>query len=188
MRKKIEATLYKMDSGVLVDHNMQFVNEGCTYFFNAQHKFIQLSSVERAYFDFMCEKMNTRNKVALNPDFRKQFLVFCNEVVNISKIRTERSLLNIENKLKGLILLFQDPTNKMLHYVNPKHVFKGTPKERAELLKKLAKTAMYHEVIAKALLNDPFDSIKADEEIFKLPLPKDVSMSSEEIININTQK
>lgn len=172
MRKKTEVTIYKVDTGTLVANKVAFVNDGCTYFFNAQHKFIQLKTLERVYFDFICEKMNSRNKIELNPVFRKQFLSFCKEVFNKEGVRTERSLLNTELKLINLALIFKDPINKKLNYVNPKYVFKGTLTERGKLLNSLARLSISHEYIAKVLLNVEFDSLKADERLLNIHIDK----------------
>ena len=181
MGRKLNATLYKIDSGILVNHEIKFVNEGCTYFFNAQHKLIHLQSIERLYFDFICEKMNVRNKIALNPDLRKKFISFCKDVLKVEKVRTERTLLSFETNMKNLSLLFQDPSNKRLHYVNPKYVFKGSSIERGKLLKYLGKIALNNEFVAKAITNISLDSIKVDERIFKLDLPDDVKLCHEEV-------
>jgi hypothetical protein len=179
MRRKLDATLYNIDKGILVDHKITFVNEGCMYFFNAQHKLIQLKPIERAYFDFLCEKMNVRNKIALNPNLRKQFLLFYEDILKVEKLRSERTLLSIESKLKNLSLIFQDPRNKRLHYVNPKYVFKGTSTERGRLLRDLVEIAFTNEFVAKAITNVALDSINADERIFNLELPEDVKLCNE---------
>jgi hypothetical protein len=181
MGRKLNATLYKVHSGILVDHEITFVNEGCTYFFNAQHKLIKLQPIERAYFDFICEKMNVRNKIALNPDLRKKFMSFSRDVLKIDKARTERTLLSFETNMKNLSLIFQDPSNKRLHYVNPKHVFKGSSIERGKLLKYLGKIALNNQFVAMAITNVPLDTIKADERIFDLDLPDDVKLCHEEV-------
>ena len=83
--------------------------------------------------------------------------------------------------LKNLSLIFQDPSNKRLHYVNPKHVFKGSSLERGKLLKYLGKIALNNEFVAMAITNVPLDTIKADERIFDLDLPDDVKLCHEEV-------
>jgi len=182
MRRKLDANMFNIELGILVEHKIAFVNEGCINFFNAQHKLIQLKQVERAYFDFMCEKMNVRNKIALNPDFRKKFLLFCKDILKLEKVQSERTLLSTETKMRNLSLIFKDPSNKQLHYVNPKHVFKGTITQRGKLLKDLGKIAFSNEFVAKAITNVALDTIKADDRIFNLELPNDVKLCNEEII------
>ena len=182
MRRKLDATLYNIDKGILIEHKIAFVNEGCIYFFNAQHKLIQLQPIERAYFDFMCEKMNVRNKITLNPNLRGQFLLFCKDILKLEKVKSERTLLSTESKMRNLSLIFKDPSNKKFHYVNPKHVFKGTITQRGKLLKDLGKIAFSNEFVAKAITNVALDTIKADDRIFNLELPSDVKLCNEEII------
>jgi hypothetical protein len=172
MRKKLSTKLLKVKSGIITEHDIYFVNLGCTYFFNAQHKFIHLSTIERLYFDVICEKMNFRNKIELNPSFRHDFINFCKRTLKIEKIRTGRSLQNMENKFKNLYLIFDDPEYKGLYYVNPKYVFKGTAIERKSLLNKITQLALYYPDCAKAITDVDLDSIEIDKEIHNLPFPQ----------------
>jgi hypothetical protein len=40
---------------------ISFVADGCKYFFNTRHILIELSGVERALYDYLCERMESRN-------------------------------------------------------------------------------------------------------------------------------
>lgn len=173
MGRKITAGLLKVDEGFLLGHQAAYVNEGCTYFFNAQHKYAQLKGYERAYFDYICEHMNARNLINLRPALREEFLAFYERVTNVKSIRSKRSLQQAEVKFKELHLVFLDPVHKKLHYVNPKHVYKGTLTERSKLLNRLAALTSSDPNIFKAIADVPFDSVVPNDELRNLPLPEE---------------
>jgi len=173
MGRKTTATLFKIDEGFLLGHQAAYVNEGCTYFFNAQHKYAQLKGYERAYFDYICEHMNARNQIKLRPDLRGEFLAFYEKVTNVKSIRSKRSLQQAEVKFKELHLVFLDPVDKKLYYVNPKHVYKGTLTERSKLLNRLATLTFSNPNVFKAIADVPFDSVVPNDALRNLPLPEE---------------
>lgn len=173
MRRKTTASLLKIDEGFLLGHQAAYVNEGCTYFFNAQHKYAQLKGYERAYFDYICEHMNARNQIKLRPALREEFLAFYEKVTNVKSIRSKRSLQQAEVKFKELYLVFLDPDDEILHFVNPKHVYKGTLTERSKLLNRLATLTFRDPNVFKAIADVPFDSVVLSDELQNLPLPEE---------------
>lgn len=176
MRKKTKVQIVNIVDSFIVPHEVKYVEKGCTYYFNAQHKLFQLTNVERAYYDFLCEKMDAKNLVQLNPETRSEFIAFCEKILRVKEIRTSRSLQNTENKLKELYLLFKSPTNKKLHYINPKHAFKGTSTERIKLLSNIAEKSMLNDDVKKALLDVSLESIKPDKDLLSLPYPTDFEL------------
>jgi hypothetical protein len=176
MRKKTKVKVVSVVDSFLVAHEVFFVEKGCTHYFNAQHKLFKLSNLERVYYDFLCEKMNARNLVQLCPKTRQDFIDFCEHVLKIEKIRTSRSLQNAENKLQKLYLLFQSPTNKNLHYINPKYAFKGTNTERKKLLARIADSATLKDEVKRAILDIELESIKPDKALLSLPYPTDIGI------------
>lgn len=173
MSKKIKTTLFKTEQERLASRDVYFVNEGCRWYFNAQHKLFQLSPKERMYLDYMCEMMNSRNKIELNKEFRNSFIMFCNKILSVSKFTSERSLLLYEQKFRDLSLIFNDYKYNGITYVNPKHFFKGTHRERESLLKEISKYSAFSNDIMKALADVPIESIKPDDELINLPIPDD---------------
>jgi hypothetical protein len=173
MSKKIKTTLFKTEQEALASREVYFVNEGCRWYFNAQHKLFQLSAKERMYLDYMCEMMNSRNKIELNKEFRNSFIMFCNKILSVSKFTSERSLLLYEQKFRELSLIFNDYKYNGLTYVNPKYFFKGTHRERESLLKEISKYTLVSSDIMKALTDVPVDSIKPDDSVIQLPYPDD---------------
>jgi len=183
--KKTTISVYKTKDTLLTGIEVNYVNDGCVFFFNAQHKLLMLNTLERGYFDFMCEKMNARNLVELNSEFREKYLDFCNKILGPKVSRTQRSFVNFENKLKELGLIFQNPENKRLQYVNPKHVFKGSLWEREALLRKLLKIAVDtdNKELLKQLIDKPVEVLELSDELLSLPMPEDY-ISTEEIRDI----
>jgi hypothetical protein len=173
MSKSIKIKTFKIDENFLTAKDVYFVSEGCKWFFNAQHKLHKLSPNERMYLDYMCEKMNSRNKIQLNKEFRNTFIKFAMNILSVSKFISERSLLLYENKLKELYLIFNDNKYKGITYVNPKHFFKGTDIERERLLKNISKNSTFNHDIMKALTDVPLNSTKPNNVLKQLPFPDD---------------
>lgn len=140
-------------------HNIKVVSNGCKYFFNAQHKFLQLSTVERAYFDFLCEKMNSRNKVSFNPANRGAFINFCKDITSGKFDSKQNTLLNAEKKFVNLYLAFKDESGK-LYYINPKHVFKGSNNERKKLYNSLSNLASEGKIPIEAIIDKPISVLE----------------------------
>lgn len=118
---------------------LQFVNSGITLFFNAQHILVQLHPNERAFFDYLCERMNTtNNSIRIDSKLKDDFKS------HIGKITTNKinpSIKSITRYVKkivtlGLIILNGSKLSEA-YIVNPKYVFKGTNKQRIELLSSL---------------------------------------------------
>lgn len=171
MSKKIKTTLFKTEQDLLVSKDVYYVNEGCRWYFNAQHKLFQLSSKERMYLDYICEIMTSRNKIKLDKELRNKFMIFSNKVLSVSSFISERSLLLYERKFRELHFIFDDYKHKGITYVNPKHFFKGTHRERESLLKEISKYSTFSSDIMKALADVPLESIKPDDELKNLPIP-----------------
>jgi hypothetical protein len=179
--KKTTIGVYKTKDTLLTGIEVNYVNDGCVYFFNAQHKLLMLNTLERGYFDFMCEKMNARNLVEVDPEFRERYLEFCNKILGPKVSRTQRSFVNFENKLKELGLIFQNPNITRLQYVNPKHVFKGSLWEREKLLKKLLKIAIDSDNndMLKQLIDKPLETLEPNDELLSLPMPDELLLVEE---------
>ena len=168
-KKTITAHVIKYDpySSFVMGHKIITVSDGCTYFFNAQHKFLQLSTAERAYFDFLCEKMNSRNKVSFNSTNRKAFMEFCKEVTSDKFVRGEKTLLNAEKKFLKLHLAFKDEYGK-LYYINPKHVFKGTYEERKKLIYHIVKLASEGKLPLEVIMDKPMSVFEPTDEMLEI--------------------
>jgi signal recognition particle subunit SEC65 len=166
-------TLFR--SSDFVGKEVGFVDEGCVYYFNSKHKFIKLTTMERAYFDFLCETMNGRNIVELNPALRNSFLDFCFIVHKVKAIRHVRTLLKYEEKFFDLNLMFKDSRNPRLTFMNPKYVFKRNSKERRKLIKEITDLINKGHLPYKIFLDMEEEKFTASEELKSLPFPEDFS-------------
>lgn len=167
MKKVINTDVQNIYSPFEIMHKIEFKGEGCTYYFNAQHKFLKLTTVERAYFDFLCENMNSRNKISFNPTTRKNFIDFCKKITSGKFVRGERTLIEAEKKFVELHLAFKDEYGKM-YYINPKHVFKGSYEERRRLLLRISKHASIGKIPLEAILDVPLLALEPTDEMWEI--------------------
>ena len=118
---------------------IDFVSSGYTLFFNAQHLLIQLSANERAYFDFLCEKMTAKNNyITVNIEMKEAFIDHIDKITSGANTPSLASVTRYTSKLAKLNLLILMGTKMSEFYsVNPKYVFKGAAKQRVIALRKL---------------------------------------------------
>jgi hypothetical protein len=169
MRKKKGVEVMKIEDNMLFSAEVHFVENSVRLYFNAQHKLIHLKQLQRSYFDFMCEKMNSRNQIKLAPSFREEFISFCERVLGKESVRSPRTLIEAEDQMKKLNLIFKVPEMSGLWYVNPKHVFKGTETARTKLIERLGVQSSVHPYIRAAILNVPDSELTPPEVLRKLP-------------------
>lgn len=169
MRKKKGVQVMKLEDDMLFSAEVHFVEKSVRLYFNAQHKLIHLKQLQRVYFDFMCEKMNSRNEIKLAPSFREEFISFCERVLGKESVRSPRTLIEAEGQMKELNLIFKVPEMSGLWYVNPKHVFKGTETARTKLLEHLGAQSSVYPYIRAAILNVPDSELTPPEVLRNLP-------------------
>lgn len=172
-RKNTGATILVAKDGLLLDHSLSVVTDGCKYYFNSRHKFFDLNTKQRAYFDFLCEKMDLNNKVHLNPAIRKEFISFCENITGDKAYCVPKTLEGAEKVFIKLHLVIK-VKGSMLSVVNPKYVYKGTQSQREELYVELANLASAGKIPYEAILDKPISAINPDEK-FKAVLDKHFS-------------
>lgn len=152
---------------VRIDTDQQIVTReilvetnGCYYFFNAQHLYLQLSSIERSYFDFMCEKMDYRNRILLNRKFREEFKKLYNNITSTKDAPVERTLQRYEKKLIKLKLVIKIKGKGFIHYINPKYATKETFTGRKKIFQNLSDMAFAGEIDLSTIIDLPIDKIK----------------------------
>lgn len=165
-KTKIGANIFAINSGVLFEYPLSAVKNGCTYFYNCQHKFLQLSTISRAYFDFICEHMNMRNRILINPELRHEFIAFC-EKISAKKISCSTKTLERAEKLFFELHLIIKVQGEKLSIVNPKHVFKDSHVHRKKVYYELAKLVNLGKIPAEALLDRPLSSIEPGANLLK---------------------
>lgn len=145
------------EKGRVIDRYVRFKNTGCKYFFNAQHLFINLSSKDRSFFDYLCEKMDSKNRVVVDVHFKKEYLLFMDEILGkncgIKITGIDKTLKKL--KLFGLIFMVND--TRSYFNVNPRYVFKGTETARTKLLRELIQNRFNAGMDIDMLLDIPVD-------------------------------
>jgi len=157
MRNLIIIIPYKTENQI-VNIEVKYVNEGCTHFFNTQHLYLQLSPLERCYFEFLCERMDPFNRIDIVPTHRKEFVSHFKKLTD-QKPPDSRSITSIEKKLRDLKLLLKVKGQGSLHFVNPKYVFKGNQTKRKKAILKIADHAMMDEIEIASIIDRPLNRI-----------------------------
>jgi hypothetical protein len=137
----------------VVKKEISVVTEGCYYYFNAQHIYLQLSTIERSYFDFISEKMDYEHRISLNAIFRKEYIIHYNKITSSKDAPTEATLHTYEKKLIALHLIISINGQRVIHYVNPKYVTKGTATQRKKKLQELSDMASKGEIDLSTIIN-----------------------------------
>lgn len=124
------------------NQKLQFVNTGITLYFNAQHTLIQLHPNERAFFDYLCERMNkTNNAIRIDSKLKDDFKSHIGKITSNKTNPSVKSITRYVKKIANLGLIILNGSKLSEAYiVNPKYVFKGTVKQRMETLKILIET------------------------------------------------
>ena len=143
-----------------VTEEISVVADGCTYFFNAQHLYLQLTAIERSYFDYMCEHMDFANRINISNVTRKDYSNFYNKITTSNDGPPAKVLQVMEKKLKSLKLLIGVKGQRSAHYVNPKYVSKGTASQRKKTLQILSGIAQEGLIDLSTIINIPLDSIQ----------------------------
>ena len=148
----------------IVTEEIYLVTKACSYFFNAQHIYLKLSSIERSYFDYMCESMDYENRILLNPIFRKKYTIHYNKITSSKNAPSEHTLRRYESKLISTNLVIKVKKNAGVHYVNPKYVINGTISQRKKILLKLADKALSNEIDLSTIIDRPVDKIQPNPD------------------------
>lgn len=124
-----------MDKYITIEGE-RFKKDSCNYYFNAQHIYLELSNKERCFFDFLCEKMDSENRVLIDASLKlafKEFIkLFTSNIITTSIRSLDRFVIKLDDS--KLILKV---ANTKLYYVNPKYASKLSNLKRAKLIKKL---------------------------------------------------
>jgi hypothetical protein len=135
---------------------IHFVSDGVQYFFNAQHLMQKLDKSTRAFYDYLCEKMNDENKVTINAALKLTFVTHYSSLTSGRKVIALSSLSIYVSKLNtlGLIIRIGNPRSGF-YCVSPKYVFKGSKANRARLLAKLINIRGTAGLSLHGLINTP---------------------------------
>jgi len=134
---------------------VRFVNDSYSLFFNAQHRLIKLSALERSFFDFLCEEMRTLdNDITIDEKLKSKFKSHLMSFTGGKKKVTSNQLTKYVQKLNGLGLILVTQ-NKGRYIVNPKYAFKGSKTSRLAYLKKLIEQRILKKLPVEHLVSSP---------------------------------
>lgn len=115
---------------------LKYVKSSHQFYHNALHHMLELSSRERAFFDFLCESMDAYNRVTIDNALKNKFISLINSVTSASK---SISLSTVNTALAHLVklslILRIGGLRSSFYLVNPKYACSGSNTRRAEILK-----------------------------------------------------
>lgn len=115
--------------------HIRYNSNSCRYFFNAQHLYLGLTNKERCFFDFCCENMLDENNNILLDNLFKQSFINIVKAITSNKIQISMDTVSkAVSKLKERYLIVDIFDTRGYYMVNPKYVYKGSEKNRKELL------------------------------------------------------
>lgn len=137
--KKPKYTTVSMDTypamGRRAVQFVRFNSNGCRYYFNAQHLYLELSAKERCLFDYCCEHMlQENNNILLDNHFKQGFIDFVKGITSNKVVIKMDFVTKAVSKLKELGLITDVHDTRGFYMVNPKYAYKGAEKNRKELL------------------------------------------------------
>jgi hypothetical protein len=159
-KNKIVKKAILLKNNVLSEYEVEFKREGFVSLFNAQHIYLEMTSKQRCFFDFLCEKMNEQNKVLIDTDLRNEFIVFLDKITSGKISLTQRALINYIKILIELRLIILYGNSSFLYVVNPKYVYKGAEINRKRILDDLIKNHMKYNIDIQSLLDIPLSEIE----------------------------
>lgn len=159
-KNKIVKRAVLLKNNVLTEYEVEFKREGFVSLFNAQHIYIEMNTKQRCFFDFLCEKMNDRNKVHIDIDLRNEFILFLEKITSGRISVTTRALVNYINILIESRLIIPFNNTSFLYVVNPKYVYKGPEINRKKILDDLIKNHMRYNIDIQSLLDIPLSRIE----------------------------
>jgi hypothetical protein len=149
-------------NGSPIPRKIKIIDESYHLVFNCQHLLVELSPEARSFFDYLCEKMRSdNNSILINKSLKEAFIEHISRITSKKHVPAMNSLNQYVSLLKKLNLLLLPVGGQRAYYhINPKYVYKGTKKQREELLKKLIEEKEEAGQSLKGLLNVPDEMLK----------------------------
>jgi hypothetical protein len=160
MKNKITKKTLLIKNNVMTEYKIEFQREGFVSLFNAQHIYLEMNTMQRCFFDFLCEKMTTKNQVLIDTDHRIEFISFLEKITSGRSSTTIRTLVNYINFFIELRLIIPFNSKRFLYIVNPKYVYKGSEINRKNILDDLIKNHMKYNIDIQSLLDIPLSEIE----------------------------
>jgi len=139
---------------------VNFSKQGIQIFFNARHIYLTISSQERCWFEFLCERAGKYGRVSVGGNEEEAFYEQALKITD-GKAKVIKTLNNYTRKLveKGLLLKTKDSG---LYYINPKYVQLTTQSDRVKALEFLFEEGRVGGIEVQKLLNKPLEDIFED--------------------------
>lgn len=138
MSKKIRITKvnYQKEDGMLIPEytSTYFTSLGYKVYENVFHKQVKLNSCSLKLFHFLCEQMKNDNTIHHTKGERNRFIHYCKKNASITYSHDTIKASYSQLKKVGLLINFD---SKCDFIVNPKHIFKGSEKDRQKLINKI---------------------------------------------------
>ena len=138
------------------------VTFSCKRYFNALHQLSRITKSERLFYDYLCEKMDSRtNLVDISIEIKKNFIEEIKTWTGGKTKVAQASLGSFIKSLESARLITRYNDRRALYMVNPKYAFKGGELTRKELIR--------DEIIKCISKNLPFAHLidTTEEEFFK---------------------
>jgi len=117
---------------------LKFVSSGVQHYFNSQHLMYKLGKDSRAFYDYLCERMDHENSITIDAALKASFVTHFSVLTSKKKKIKASSLSTYAAKLSDLGLLIPIGNLRSAFYcINPKFAFKGTKAGRVALLQLL---------------------------------------------------
>tara|TARA_R110002050_G_scaffold32401_1_gene83486 strand:- start:1094 stop:1507 length:414 start_codon:yes stop_codon:yes gene_type:complete len=95
------------------------------HFNNAGHKLIHLNGKDRVLLDYMCEWMDTQNRITLDGFFIEKFIAHIARITDERVMYSKKQVTYAIEKMASLELIFHSG-KKGVYFVSPKHFANGT--------------------------------------------------------------
>lgn len=158
-RDTILIKLRRADESEVIERTLSAVAESHQRFFNCTHRLLHLNAKERAFYDYLCEQMNsTTNKVVINRPFKEMFI---NDIKTWTSGKVVISLNSVNQytvKLAEIGLIINMNPKSGLYAVNPRFAFKGNKTERKRAFQDLMQELYQQAMSIQPFLNEPEDS------------------------------
>jgi len=145
-------------TGRKVPVTLPYNAEYCKKYFCDEHLLFQLNNKEGCFLNHLCEKMDDENYVYIDRHFKEAFITYTKHIGIPEKTFNIGIIDKAVAKLKELHFIVQ----KQQEYcqVNPRYFFKGSEKDRLNVLEKEINTRFNQNLPLNGLLPIPEESLR----------------------------
>lgn len=150
---KIEATT---PDGLVVKKQVSYVARYCRYFFNRQHIITKLASNEMSFYEYLCEHMDSGNRILIDKEQKARYISFMKNVTSNKRFLRAPSLNRYISKFRGLgLIVLWGSQNSALYLINPRYAYIGTETNRTKLLQNIIELRIKNGESIQAFIDVP---------------------------------